>query len=63
MLAALARGRSNREIARQLSLSEETVKSYVSSILTKLGLQDRTQAAIFALQQGLVPLDDALREE
>lgn len=60
VLAALSRGRSNREIARRLSLSEETVKSYVSSILAKLGLQDRTQAAIFGLQQGLVPLDAAL---
>ncbi|MBF9132173.1 response regulator transcription factor [Plantactinospora sp. S1510] len=63
VLAALSRGRSNREIARALSLSEQTVKSYVSNILTKLGLQDRTQAAIFGLQQGLVPLGDALRDE
>jgi len=37
------------------------VKSYVSSILTKLDLQDRTQAAIFGLQQGLVPLGEALQ--
>jgi two-component system, NarL family, response regulator LiaR len=63
VLAALSRGRSNREIARVLSLSEETVKSYVSSILAKLQLQDRTQAAIFGLQQGLVPLDGALRDD
>ncbi|MEV5750432.1 response regulator transcription factor [Actinoallomurus sp. NPDC052308] len=63
VLATLSRGRSNREIARRLSLSEETVKSYVSSILTKLGLQDRTQAAIFGLQQGLVPLDEALSDD
>jgi two-component system, NarL family, response regulator LiaR len=63
VLAALSRGRSNREIARGLSLSEETVKSYVSSILAKLQLQDRTQAAIFGLQQGLVPLDGALRDD
>jgi DNA-binding NarL/FixJ family response regulator len=62
VLAALSRGRSNREIARALSLGEQTVKSYVSSILTKLDLQDRTQAAIFGLQQGLVPLRDALRD-
>lgn len=63
VLAALSRGRSNREIARTLSLGEETVKSYVSNILAKLGLQDRTQAAIFGLQQGLVPLGEALREK
>jgi NarL family two-component system response regulator LiaR len=60
VLASLSRGRSNREIARELALSEETVKSHVSRVLTKLGLQDRTQAAIFGLQQGLVPLGDAL---
>jgi NarL family two-component system response regulator LiaR len=63
VLAALSQGRSNREIARRLSLSEETVKTHVSSILAKLDLQDRTQAAIFGLQQGVVPLDSALREE
>ncbi len=61
VLRALAQGRSNREIARALSVSEETVKSHVSSILAKLGLADRTQAAIFALQRHLVPLDQALR--
>ncbi|GAA2082028.1 response regulator transcription factor [Actinomadura alba] len=60
VLAGLARGRSNRQIARELSLSEETVKSHVSSILAKLRLADRTQAAIFGLQQGLVPLESAL---
>jgi two-component system, NarL family, response regulator LiaR len=60
VLKALAQGRSNREIARTLSVTEETVKSHVSSILAKLGLADRTQAAIFALQHHLVPLDQAL---
>jgi DNA-binding NarL/FixJ family response regulator len=62
VLGALARGRSNREIAKGLSVSEETVKSHVSSILAKLGLSDRTQAAIFGLQHHLVPLDEALDE-
>jgi DNA-binding NarL/FixJ family response regulator len=52
VLATLARGRSKREIARALFISEQTVKSYVSGILTKLDLKDRTQAAIFGLQQG-----------
>lgn len=60
VLREVARGRANREIARSLSVSEETVKSHVSSILAKLGLADRTQAAIFALQHHVVPLDEAL---
>jgi NarL family two-component system response regulator LiaR len=63
VLAELSRGRSNREVARALSLGEQTVKSYVSSILTKLDLKDRTQAAIFGIQQGLVPLGEALRPD
>jgi DNA-binding NarL/FixJ family response regulator len=54
VLAELARGRSNREIARGLSLSEKTVKTHVSAILTKLGVQDRTQAALQAVRTGLV---------
>jgi two-component system, NarL family, response regulator LiaR len=60
VLAALARGRTNRQIARALQIGEETVKAHVSSILAKLQLVDRTQAAIFGLQQRLVPLDQAL---
>ena len=62
VLAALARGRSNRQIAKALVIGEETVKAHVSSILAKLALADRTQAAIFGLQQRLVPLDEALDE-
>lgn len=60
VLTVLARGRSNREIGLALGISEETVKAHMSSILAKLQLTDRTQAAIFGLQQRLVPLDDAL---
>jgi NarL family two-component system response regulator LiaR len=60
VLTALAHGRSNRQIARALSISEETVKAHVSSILAKLQLADRTQAAIFGLQQRLISLDEAL---
>jgi|SRR4051812_8887003 NarL family two-component system response regulator LiaR len=60
VLALLSRGKSNREIARACTISEETVKAHVSSILAKLHLADRTQAAIFGLQQGIVPLNEAL---
>ena len=54
VLVELARGRSNREIARALSVSEKTVKTHVSAILGKLGVQDRTQAALHAVRSGLV---------
>jgi DNA-binding NarL/FixJ family response regulator len=54
VLTEIARGRSNREIARTLQLSEKTVKTHVSAVLTKLGLQDRTQAALFAVRSGLL---------
>jgi DNA-binding NarL/FixJ family response regulator len=54
VLAELARGRSNREIARTLAVSEKTVKTHVSAILAKLGAQDRTQAALYAVRTGLV---------
>lgn len=53
VISELARGRSNREIARALVLSEKTVKTHVSSILLKLGLADRTQAALYAVRHGL----------
>ncbi len=50
VLAELARGRSNREIARALGVAEKTVKAHVSSVLAKIGVQDRTQAAILAVR-------------
>ncbi|QMV24026.1 response regulator [Streptomyces sp. SCUT-3] len=52
VLALIAGGRSNREIARALVLSEKTVKTHVSNILMKLDLADRTQAALWAVRHG-----------
>lgn len=54
ILALLVRGKSNREIAAQLFISEKTVKNHLTHIFRKIGVEDRTQAAIFALQKGLV---------
>jgi DNA-binding NarL/FixJ family response regulator len=53
VLELLARGMSNREIGRSLHLTEGTVKGYVSNVLAKLKLEDRTQAALFAVRLGL----------
>jgi len=52
ILDLIGRGMTNRQIARELGLAEKTVKNYVSSLLAKLGLASRTQAAIFALRHG-----------
>lgn len=57
VLRLIARGMSNRLIARELALSEKTVKAHVSSILGKLGVTDRTQAALHAVRAGLVDPD------
>ncbi len=54
ILKLVANGGSNHEIARQLTISEYTVKGHVSNILSKLHLADRTQAAVFAWQHGVV---------
>ncbi|MFK0169785.1 response regulator [Streptomyces sp. NPDC090306] len=53
VLGQIAEGRSNREIARALVLSEKTVKTHVSNILMKLDLSDRTQAALWAVRHGM----------
>lgn len=52
VLTLIAEGKSNREIARALRVSEKTVKAHVSSVLAKLGVQDRTQAAVYAVRHG-----------
>ena len=57
VLQLLARGRSNKEIAADLSIVEKTVKTHVSNILGKLGVSSRTQAALYAIRIGLTPLD------
>jgi DNA-binding NarL/FixJ family response regulator len=58
ILALVAKGLSNKEIATQLSLTEVTVKGYVSDVLMKLGVNDRTQAALMAVRYGLVKVED-----
>lgn len=55
VLGLLGRGMSNKEIARELQVSEKTVKAHVSSILNKLSLPGRTHAALFAVKRGLAP--------
>jgi DNA-binding NarL/FixJ family response regulator len=57
VLTCITQGRSNREIAEQLHISEKTVRIHVSAVLDKMGARDRTQATIFALQRGLVHLE------
>jgi NarL family two-component system response regulator LiaR len=59
VLRLVARGQSNQEIADQLVISEATVRTHVSNILSKLQLASRTQAALHALREGLASLDDA----
>jgi len=58
VLRLVARGLSNQDIAQDLNISAKTVKAHVTSILQKLGLASRTQAALYALRFNLVPLDE-----
>lgn len=61
VLGELTRGRSNKEISQQLFISENTVKKHISSILAKLQLQDRTQAALFAVEHSVVGVSASAR--
>ena len=63
ILALLAEGRSNREIAGALYLSEKTVKAHLAAIFRKLGVTNRTQAAMMAVQMGVGPVPGALLTE
>jgi DNA-binding NarL/FixJ family response regulator len=56
VLRLLAQGKANKEIALELVIGEKTVKTHVSNILMKLGVQSRTQAALYAAQRGMVTL-------
>jgi two-component system, NarL family, response regulator LiaR len=58
ILKLLARGKANKQIARDLFVEEKTVKTHVSSILRKLGAKSRTQAALHAVRTGLVRVED-----
>jgi len=58
VIRLVAQGKSNREIAETLVISEKTAKAHISNILGKLGLDDRTQMAIYAIKHGLVTPDE-----
>ena len=58
MLRLLAGGKTNKAKAFELSIGEKTIKTHVSRILGKLGVQSRTQAALYAGRIGLLPLDE-----
>jgi DNA-binding NarL/FixJ family response regulator len=57
VLEQIVNGKSNKEIATELDISEATVKTHINSLLSKLGVTDRTQAATAAIRRGLVPFE------
>ena len=62
VLRLLARGQANKQIARELRVEEKTVKTHVSSVLRKLGVSSRIQAALYAIRMGLVSVDELSEE-
>jgi two-component system, NarL family, response regulator LiaR len=58
VLRLLSKGKANKEIASELAIGQQTVKSYVSSILGKLGVQSRTQAALYGVQSGMISVSE-----
>jgi DNA-binding NarL/FixJ family response regulator len=58
VLEQIARGNSNKEIARALSISDQTVKNHITSILRKLAVNDRTQAVVYAIRQGWIKMEE-----
>jgi two-component system NarL family response regulator len=63
VLEQIVAGKSNKEIAEELGVSEATVKTHINSLLGKLGVTDRTQAATAAIRRGIVPLESLKRHE
>jgi len=63
VLRLLAQGHSNKQIAHRLHIAEKTVKTHVSNILSKLGVQSRTQATLYAVRIGLVSANAASQSE
>ena len=62
VLRLVAKGQANKQVAKELGIGEQTVKSHVSRILGKLQLQSRTQAALYAVERGLVSASDLGRD-
>jgi DNA-binding NarL/FixJ family response regulator len=60
VLEMVTRGASNKEIASKLNISQQTVKNHMTAVLRKLHVNDRTQAAVYALRRGWVKLDSSL---
>ncbi len=63
VLECVVRGKSNKEIAALLGISHQTVKNHVTAILRKFGVEDRTQAVVYALKHGWVPLNADIKPE